>query len=120
MAVTVEVEIHEFDDHELLEECRRRGLIPSLPEGNEPIDVDDLAQDAQAYLLANRPGKAKECLERAVWAMFPPELREAYAAIQAGRNSDAVCLLDKVFRPAPSASASFIPDWAKPQKEELT
>ncbi|MFZ4807520.1 MAG: hypothetical protein ACOYLQ_09705 [Hyphomicrobiaceae bacterium] len=111
----IDVGIDEFEDDELIEEIRRRGLVVShvAPAAGddkpEPVDVRKAAIDVMEGLLAKQYRRADAALEALLAAILPPQLVAAAAAMREGRHSDAICELDRLIEPSPAATATSLP-----------
>lgn len=60
-------------------------------------------------LMSRRRAAAEDGLRRLIATMVPAELLSALDAMTAGREGEAICLLDRALEPSPAATATELP-----------
>ena len=107
--VEATVEISELSDDQLnacLTEAHRRGLFDAPPiAGERKVLLEETLEE----LLRGRHSRALERFEAALltgqhWAVV-----DAWRALNEGRNSQAICFLDRALDPSPAATATTLP-----------
>lgn len=107
----VEVDLDDFEDEDLIEELRSRGVhIPDVEAapGNR-IDPRDAALDVISHLVCKRTVSARNAMRALMESLVPASIAAAAEAIHEGRLSDAICDLDDYVDPSPAATATFFP-----------
>jgi len=112
--VTVEVDLDDFSDDDIVAACVSRDLGHHVAAAIEKAagrklsksDAGDHMRDALADLLSRRTDAALRSVHAAIDALLPPGLREAVTAIERGDRSTAICLLDGCLIPSPAATAT--------------
>lgn len=105
MSRSIEVELSDFDDDDIIEEIMDRGLAHKVFASEDaPALLQDVVKAALADLMANRTASAEAVIQDAIKAYLPPQLWAAWIAIRDGRRNDAICELDDILEPGPSAS----------------
>lgn len=91
--------LDEFTDDDLLAEMASRGISS----GPKAPDVRSAVSMVSSDLMSRRVRQAREGLMRIVAMHCPPEIVDALEALDRGAHSDAICVLDRLLEPAPSA-----------------
>lgn len=116
--VDIDDYLDEASDHALRKEVLARGFM--MVEGafanlDKPDDdvknfvFNEEVADALHDLMCRRHAHALERVRAAIATLVPASLLSAYEAIQNGRISAAICDLDRILEPGPSATATSLP-----------
>jgi len=97
-SVSIDVDLEEFSDSDLVQEVIDRKLVDDVIEASgrrrKVADTRTLVTDAYGDLMSRRTAAAAAELRAAIGALVPADLLDAYEAILAGRRDDAICRLD--------------------------
>lgn len=107
--VEVEVSLSDFDDDDIVEEIKIRGIEARITQSEDAPDIQDVARLALAELMAHRLPAAEAAIIQAITSYLPPQLWSAWCAVREGRPNDAICELDDLVAPGPSAQAKELP-----------
>lgn len=108
-SVTVEIDMNQFCDDEIVHEVIARELVRDVLKASRssadhllPHDETDV-EDAYAALMSRRMSEAARLLRDAIKTIVGDYLMEAYDAARDGQRDRAICALDKVLEPAVDA-----------------
>jgi hypothetical protein len=107
--VSVEVDLSDFSDEDLLDEVNDRNLSLITGHADYGLSAEELLADAMADLMAGCRLQAIDTIRDIIAKAIPPHLFAAYEAAIAGKVSTAICELDHVLEPSPAATATHLP-----------
>lgn len=108
MEVCISDHLDEVSNEDLLAEIARRNL-QALTVFTAPPPSKQSVGYVVSDLMAKRPLQALAELRGIIAKAVPAHLLAAYEAIIDGRISDAICELDHVIDPSPSATLTKLP-----------
>lgn len=108
-SITVDIDIDDFEDDDLIAEIIDRHLVDAVLKRvgrivDKPASPREHAVDALSHMMCRRPSAALHAIDTAIAAFVPVELLAARDALREGEMARAICEIEHYISPALSAT----------------